>query len=104
MFRLDGKVAAVTGAGSGIGEALAVIFARHGAVVQALDLDQAAAGRTADKIRAAAGHVDARRVDVGDAASVTAVFDAIAADHGKIDVLVNNAGIAYFLTVAATTE
>jgi len=104
MFRLDGKVAAVTGAGSGIGEAIAVLFGRQGAVVQTLDLDQAAAGRTADKIRAAAGHADARRVDVGDAASVTAVFDAIAADHRKIDVLVNNAGIAHVGTVETTTE
>jgi NAD(P)-dependent dehydrogenase (short-subunit alcohol dehydrogenase family) len=104
MFRLDGKVAAVTGAGSGIGEAIAVLFGRQGAVVQALDVDQAAAGRAADKIRAAGGRVDARRVDVGDAASVAAVFAAIAADHGKIDVLVNNAGIAHVGTVETTTE
>jgi 2-keto-3-deoxy-L-fuconate dehydrogenase len=104
MFRLDGKVTAVTGAGSGIGEAIAVLFGAQGAVVQALDLDQAAAGRTADKIRAAGGRVDARRVDVGDAASVTAVFEAIVADHEKIDVLVNNAGIAHVGTVDTTTE
>ena len=104
MFRLDGRVAAVTGAGSGIGEAIAVLFGRQGAVVQALDVDQAAAGRTADKIRAAGGRVDARRVDVGDAASVTAVFSAIVSDHRKIDVLVNNAGIAHVGTVETTTE
>ena len=104
MFRLDDRVAAVTGAGSGIGEAIAVLFGGQGAVVQALDLDQAAAGRTADKIRAAGGRVDARRLDVGDAASVTAVFNAIVADHGKIDVLVNNAGIAHVGTVETTTE
>ena len=94
----------MTGAGSGIGEAIAVLFGGQGAVVQALDLDQAAAGRTADKIRAAGGRVDARRLDVGDAASVTAVFNAIVADHGKIDVLVNNAGIAHVGTVETTTE
>ena len=104
MFRLDDRVAAVTGAGSGIGEAIAVLFGGQGAVVQALDLDQAAAGRTADKIRAAGGRVDARRLDVGDAASVTAVFNAIVTDHGKIDVLVNNAGIAHVGTVETTTE
>jgi NAD(P)-dependent dehydrogenase (short-subunit alcohol dehydrogenase family) len=104
MFRLDGKVAAVTGAGSGIGEAIAVLFGKQGAVVQALDLDQAAAGRTADKIRAAGGRTDARRVDVGDAASVAAAFDAIVAAHKRLDILVNNAGIAHVGTVETTTE
>jgi len=104
MFRLDGKVAAVTGAGSGIGEAIAVLFGRQGAVVEGLDLDQAAAGRTADKIRAAGGRTDARRIDVGDAAGVEAVFRAIVADHQRIDILVNNAGIAHVGTVETTTE
>ena len=104
MFRLDGKVAAVTGAGSGIGEAIAVLFAQQGAFVQALDLDQAAAGRTADKIRTAGGRTGACRVDVGDAGSVAAVFDAMVVDHEKIDILVNNAGIAHVGTVETTTE
>jgi NAD(P)-dependent dehydrogenase (short-subunit alcohol dehydrogenase family) len=104
MFRLDGKVAAVTGAGSGIGEAIAVLFGRQGALVQALDVDHAAAGRTADKIRAAGGRTDALRVDVGDASSVAAAFGAIVADHGRVDILVNNAGIAHVGTVDTTTE
>jgi len=104
MFRLDGKVAAVTGAGSGIGEAIAVLFGQQGALVQALDVDQAAAGRTADRIRAAGGRTDARRIDVGDAASVAAAFAAIVAAHKKVDILVNNAGIAHVGTVETTTE
>ncbi len=104
MFRLDGKVAAVTGAGSGIGEAIAVLFGRKGALVQALDVDQAAAGRTADKIRAAGGRTDARGVDVGDAASVAAAFKAIVAAYERLDILVNNAGIAHVGTVETTTE
>jgi NAD(P)-dependent dehydrogenase (short-subunit alcohol dehydrogenase family) len=104
MFRLDGKVAVVTGAGSGIGEAIAVLFGQQGAHVQALDLDQAAAGRTADKIRAGSGKADARRVDVGDSASVAGVFAAIVADQKKVDILVNNAGIAHVGTVDTTTE
>jgi len=104
MFRLDGKVAAVTGAGSGIGEAIAVPFGQQGAPVQALPLDQAAAGRAADRIRAAGGRPDARRIDVGDAASVAAAFAAIVAAHKKVDILVNNAGIAHVGTVETTTE
>jgi len=104
MFRLDGKVAAVTGAGSGIGEAIAVVFGRQGALVQALDLDPAAAGRTADQIRSGGGRADARRVDVGDGADVAAAFAAIVGKHGRIDILVNNAGIAHVGTVETTTE
>ena len=104
MFRLDGKVAVVTGAGSGIGEAIAVLFGRQGAVVQALDLDPAAAGRTAETIRAAGGRADPRRVDVGDAAAVTSAFAAVVSERGRIDVLVNNAGVAHVGTVETTTE
>jgi 2-keto-3-deoxy-L-fuconate dehydrogenase len=91
MFRLDGKHAVVTGAGSGIGAAIAKLFARQGASVTALDLDLAAAKATLEQ---------AVRCDVTDAADVKAVFDTI----GRIDILVNSAGIAHVGTVLTTSE
>ncbi|PYQ12391.1 MAG: short-chain dehydrogenase [Acidobacteria bacterium] len=104
MFRLDGKVAAVTGAGSGIGEAIARLFAGQGAVVQALDVDERAACATAERITREGGRADARHCDVGDAAGVQAVFAAIAGERGRLDILVNNAGIAHVGTIETTAE
>jgi NAD(P)-dependent dehydrogenase (short-subunit alcohol dehydrogenase family) len=93
-FRLDGTVCVVTGGGAGIGRAIAVGAARSGARVHVLDRDPAAAGRTEADIAAeglaATGHV----VDVANEAQIVATFDAIMAAEGRIDGLVNNAGMA----------
>ncbi len=104
MFALNGKVALVTGGGSGIGAAIATLFARQGAHVVILDVDLDAARTIAASITAGRGLVDAHRCDVADAASVGAAIDATAAAHRRIDILVNNAGIAHVGTVERTEE
>ncbi len=90
-FRLDGEVAAVTGAASGIGAAIAEAFARVGARVALLDRDRIGAEAVAGKIGGAA---QVWPLDVADAAEATRVFDELASRWGRIDVLVNSAGIA----------
>jgi NAD(P)-dependent dehydrogenase (short-subunit alcohol dehydrogenase family) len=91
MTRLAGKVAFITGAGSGIGFATALRFAREGAVVVGLDLAQCPDWKqVADAARAASFHV----ADVRDAAAQNAAVAAALAKHGQIDILVTAAGIA----------
>lgn len=93
-FRLDGETAVVTGAGRGIGRAIAFGLAQAGAHVCVADLDAASAAATAGEIRAADGMASSHALDVGDEASVEATFNSIAADHGGPHILVNNAGTA----------
>ena len=104
MFELRGKVAVVTGAGSGIGAAIASLFARQHAQVAVLDVDAEAAGRTGQAIRDAGRSAREYSGNVADAAAVGAAFAAVAADHGRIDILVNNAGIAHVGTIEQTSE
>jgi NAD(P)-dependent dehydrogenase (short-subunit alcohol dehydrogenase family) len=104
MFRLDGKNAAVTGAGSGIGRAIAKTFAAQGARVFVLERDERAGAQTVTAIVEAGGAAAVVACDVADASSVEAAFEKVIAECGRIDVLVNNAGIAHIGTVASTTE
>jgi NAD(P)-dependent dehydrogenase (short-subunit alcohol dehydrogenase family) len=92
--RLAGKVALVTGGGSGIGRAVAIRFAEEGAHVAVTSRTAAHAEESARLASAAAGReVVARRLDVTEQADVDAVVGELAARHGRIDVLSNNAGI-----------
>ena len=93
-FRLDGEVALVTGGASGIGRAVALAFARVGARVAVLDRDAVAGAETAAEITAAGGKAEAHALDVTDAPAVDRIFADIFERHGRLDVLVNSAGIA----------
>lgn len=104
MFDLGGKTAVVTGAGSGIGAAIARVFAAAGARVAVLDLDEIAAARTVDGIRAQGGDARSWRCDVGAAEEVGAVFAQVAEAMGGVNILVNNAGIAHVGTIEQTSE
>jgi NAD(P)-dependent dehydrogenase (short-subunit alcohol dehydrogenase family) len=94
MGRLDGKVSVITGAGSGIGQASARLFAREGARVVVSDIDLAAAQATVDEITEAGGQAIAEQVDVTDQGSTTALAERVVRRFERVDVLFNNAGIA----------
>ncbi len=94
-FSLDGRVAAVSGGGSGLGAAIGAGLAQAGAAIAVLDIDAEKATEVADAIVTAGGDAFALRCDVTDSASVATTVEAIVADRGRVDVLVNSAGTAF---------
>lgn len=100
MFRLDHKTAVITGGGSGIGKAISILFAKQGASVHILELNEASARGTADEIIKENGKVSVHSIDVTDQKSVLSVFEKI----GAINILVNNAGIAHIGKAGNTSE
>ena len=93
-MKLEGRVALITGAGSGIGRAVARLFAHEGARVVANDLHAMTAKETVESLGAQAGAARAIQADVADSGQVKAMFAEIEREMGTLDVLVNNAGIA----------
>ena len=104
MERLGGKRTVITGAGSGIGRAMALRLASEGARVVVSDLDDAAAASVAAEISDAGGEAFPERTDVARAADVEALVARAVSVWGGLDVMVNNAGVGVAGTVVTTTE
>jgi len=102
-MNLTGRIAVVTGAGSGIGRATARLLAQHGARVHVADLNEDSARTVAAEIEAAGGSAHAHVVDVSDPAAVEGLASAIFDTEQRVDILHNNAGIGHAGNVEATT-
>jgi meso-butanediol dehydrogenase/(S,S)-butanediol dehydrogenase/diacetyl reductase len=92
-MRLEGKTALITGAGAGIGRATALVFAREGASVSVVDLNEATARETADMIRQEGGKAISVAADVSQPEAVERMFQQTVSALGKLNILFNNAGI-----------
>jgi 3-oxoacyl-[acyl-carrier protein] reductase len=92
-MRLQGKVSIITGAAQGIGQATALKFAREGAKVAVCDINDKAVAATVEMIESAGGEAAGFRVDVTDKASIAKMVEGVMAKWGRVDTLVNNAGI-----------
>lgn len=103
MGRLDGKVCIITGAGSGIGQASALLFAREGGRVVVADVDDDGAAQTVAQIVKNGGEAVAEHVDVTNESQTVALAANVALRYEQIDVLFNNAGIAGVGDVVETT-
>lgn len=104
MFSLKGKTALVTGAGSGIGKAIAELFAMQGALVLVADLNEGAAHDTVSKIQAASGQAIALVVNVADQAQLKLAIEGAIDQVKRIDILVNSAGISHIGKLDTTAE
>ncbi len=103
-MRLENKVAIVTGAGKGIGWGIAKVFSQEGAKVVVVDWDEEAGKKTAEEIRQSGGDAIFVHCDVSNEEQVKAMVQATLDKYGRIDVLVNNAGIGVYKPVLEATS
>ena len=101
---LQDKVALVTGAGAGIGRAIALAMAEAGAAVAAADIDADAAQRTADQAASNTRRAWAVQVDCGEVAQIDAMVARTVAELGRLDIIVNNAGVTRYSYIMDLTE
>lgn len=104
MFSLTNKTAIITGGGSGIGKAISTVFAKQGAQVHILDMDEVGGKSTAEEIIKAGDKAVFNRCDVSSQAEVKKIISSIAEKNGSIDILVNNAGVAHVGNAETTGE
>jgi NAD(P)-dependent dehydrogenase (short-subunit alcohol dehydrogenase family) len=95
LFDLAGRVAVVTGGGSGLGRAIAIGYAQAGVTVVLADVNDAGTAETATMIAEQGGIAHAHHLDVTSKAEVDALSERVVADHGRVDILVNSAGSAF---------
>jgi len=100
MFQLNEKIAVITGGGSGIGKAVVLLFAKQGAEVHVIDLNEDACHATVTEVQQAGGKAFTHVCDVTDQQQVKAIFSKI----GKVGILVNSAGVSHVGNVESTTE
>lgn len=93
VMKLKDKVAIITGAGSGIGEATALEFVKEGAKVAICDINEEGAKSVADKCKATGGEAEAYKLDVSNKGMIDEVFQKVKERFGRLDILINNAGI-----------
>jgi NAD(P)-dependent dehydrogenase (short-subunit alcohol dehydrogenase family) len=104
MFQLNGKVAVVTGGGSGIGKAIAFLFAKQGAAVYIFDVDEVGANQAATDIATQGGEAFTLEVNISDQKAVKQAVQQVIDAKGRIDILLNNAGVAHVGTADSTNE
>lgn len=104
LFSLQEKVAVVTGGSKGIGKSISELFARQGAVVHIIDLDEESGHQLVDDISSNGGQAQFHKADVSDQKSILSLFNKIYQVDNRLEVLVNNAGVAHIGNLEETTE
>ncbi|HWB45883.1 MAG TPA: SDR family NAD(P)-dependent oxidoreductase, partial [Hyphomicrobiaceae bacterium] len=103
MKSIEGQIALVTGAARGIGAAMALAYAREGASVVVTDLNEAGANEVAEQVRGLGVQADAFVVDVRDPAQSVAMVERVVKKFGRLDLMVNNAGVIRVKSFLNTT-